>query len=90
MSGALTFATVPHIHAHSGAVFAGDGASVTLDLQGVTHTDSAGLALILEWMRTAQRQGKVVVFRNIPAQMLSIARLSGLDAILPLTQSLQT
>ncbi|MEO5702571.1 MAG: STAS domain-containing protein [Gammaproteobacteria bacterium] len=85
LSGALTFATVPHVYAQGNAVFAESGGSLTLDLQGIKHTDSAGLALLLEWMRTAQHQDQHIHFKNIPAQMLSIARLSGLDTVLPLS-----
>ena len=84
LSGKLTFATVPQIYTQSNTLLDNNSSSLTLDLQGVTHTDSAGLALMMEWMRTAQRQEKEIHFKNVPAQMLSIARLSGLDTILPL------
>jgi phospholipid transport system transporter-binding protein len=84
LSGALTFATVPQIYTQGSTVFDSNGLSLTLDLQGVMHTDSAGLALMMEWMRTAQSQEKEIHFKNVPAQMLNIARLSGLDSILPL------
>ncbi len=85
LSGSLSFATVPHIYTQGGMLFGNNDRTLTLDLRGVAHTDSAGLALLMEWMRTAQQQGKQIHFKNIPAQMLSIARLSGLDKILPLS-----
>jgi len=85
LSGSLSFATVPQIYTQGGMIFDHNSPTLTLDLQGVAHTDSAGLALMMEWMRNAQQQGKQIRFKNIPAQMLSIARLSGLDTILPLT-----
>lgn len=84
LSGKLTFATVPQIYTQGNTLFDNNSSSLTLDLQGVTHTDSAGLALLMEWMRTARHRQQEIHFKNIPAQMFSIARLSGLDTILPL------
>lgn len=85
LSGALSFATVSQTYTQASTIFADNHPALTFDLHGVTHTDSAGLALMMEWMRTARYQDKQIHFKNIPAQMLSIARLSGLDTILPLT-----
>lgn len=82
LSGSLSFATVPQACAQGIMLFAHDSPTLTLDLQGITHTDSAGLALMIEWMRNARQRDKQIRFENIPAQMLSIARLSGLDKIL--------
>ena len=62
------------------------GTDVRIDLQGITRSDSAGLALLIEWMRTAQRLGKAIQFLNIPPQMLDIARVSSLDQVLPLSR----
>lgn len=83
MLGTLTFATVPAIYAQGQALFDKNGA-ITVDLDGIQRTDSAGLALLMEWMRIAQRQNKTIRFQNIPAQLLAIARLSGLESLLPL------
>ena len=62
------------------------GTDVRIDLQGITRSDSAGLALLIEWMRTAQRLDKAIQFLNIPPQMLDIARVSSLDQVLPLSR----
>lgn len=56
---------------------------VVLDLVAVTRTDSAGLALLVEWIREARRRGKAIHFRNIPAQMMAMAEVVGLDNLLP-------
>ncbi len=55
---------------------------LVLDLRGVTRADSAGLALLVEWLREARRRRIDVHFENIPAQLLAIARVSRLDSIL--------
>ncbi len=81
--GALSFATVPDAWMHvKPAVAAAPG--LTVDLKGITGADSAGLALLVEFMREARRAGKEVSFVNMPAQMLAIARASGLERVLTL------
>ncbi len=60
------------------------GAEVEIDLQWVERSDSAGLALMVECLRHARQTGHSIRFFNIPAQMLSMARVSGLDQVLPL------
>ena len=84
VTGELNFATVPALLEQGNALLAARaGARVSLDLRAVTRGDSAGLALLIEWMRTARRHGSAIEFRNIPPQMLAIARVSGLDGVLP-------
>jgi phospholipid transport system transporter-binding protein len=82
--GALTFATVGELLRNSQAVFQGPAAHLDLDLGGVERVDSAGLALLIEWMRTARDNGKSVRFHHVSPQMRSIAEVSDLDGILPL------
>lgn len=59
-------------------------AGLDIDLHRVQRSDSAGLALLVECLRRARQSGKPIRFFNIPAQMLSMARVSGLDQVLPL------
>lgn len=61
-------------------------AEIHIDLQGISRSDSAGLALLVEWMRTAKQLGRPIQFLNIPQQMLAIARVSSLDQVLPLSR----
>lgn len=55
---------------------------VTLDLAKTTRIDSAGLVLLLHWMRLFKAQGYVIRFLNPTTQMLSIAELSDISDIL--------
>ena len=55
-----------------------------IDLSHVQRSDSAGLALLVEFLRQARQAGQSIRFFNIPAQMLAIARVSALDEVLPL------
>jgi phospholipid transport system transporter-binding protein len=81
--GELSFSTVPAISANF-AKMVNNTDKVVFDLQGVTRTDSAGLALLIEWMRSAHHTHKHIVFKNMPSQMLAVATVSELDDILPL------
>lgn len=59
--------------------FLGKSKKIYLDLKKVTTADSAGLALILEWIKHSERYNTKLVFKNIPQQLLILATLSGLD-----------
>jgi phospholipid transport system transporter-binding protein len=82
LHGELSFTTVMDLSRRSAPLLWQDE-SVTLDLAGVTRTDSAGLALLIEWLRMAHRNGKAIWFRNIPPQMMAVAAVVGLDELLP-------
>ena len=56
---------------------------LNIDLSEVSKSDSAGLALLIEWTRRARGGHQEIRFENIPDQMLAIARVSGLDNVLP-------
>ena len=85
VEGELDFTTVVRLFDDVQPLL-GAGADIRIDLQGITRSDSAGLALLIEWMRAAQRLGKPIQYLNIPPQMLAIARVSGLDQVLPLSR----
>lgn len=85
VSGELDFGTVTRLNGAAGTLLEA-AATLRVDLQGISRSDSAGLALLIEWMRVARRRGKPIEFLNIPAQMLAIARVSGLDEVLPLSR----
>lgn len=84
VSGELVFDTVPGLLADSLSLLDAGGGAVAFDLKGVTRADSAGLALLVEWLRRARGRGKAVSFINVPPQMLAIAKVSGVDALLGL------
>ncbi len=82
VSGPLQFDSVPELWKTSMGLI--NGASpLVLDLEKVTRTDSAALALLLEWMREARRRELEIHFKNIPDQMLANARASRLEHLLP-------
>jgi len=83
LRGDVTFGTVPEIWEQARALLDAS-TDLVVDLRDVQRADSAGLALLVEWMRAAKRSRTAIRFLNMPAQMLAIARVSSLDQILPL------
>ena len=81
LSGTLTFESVPHVWKQSAAMFE-KIPEVTLDMGNVSRSDSAGLALIVAWLRNARRQSATIRFRNVPEQLLAIAKTSRLEHLL--------
>ncbi|AMN47604.1 hypothetical protein ACG33_10940 [Steroidobacter denitrificans] len=53
-----------------------------IDLSGVTATDSAGLALLIEWLRGARERGQVMRFGQLPEQLQALARISEVESLL--------
>ena len=80
--GDLSFTTVPALRGGLD-IKSADRPRISIDLAGVTRSDSAGLALLIEWLRESEQLGKTITFLNMPAQMQSIARVCGLEGILP-------
>ena len=58
-----------------------DGEQV-VDLSGVTAGDSAGVAVLVEWISIAAAAGMGLRYENVPPQMLAIARISDLEDLL--------
>lgn len=81
VAGELTFDTVPALYQGSLGWFAGNG-ELVLDLAAVTRADSAGLALLLEWLRHGNQAGCRVRLANIPQQVQTLIRINGLSGAL--------
>ena len=62
------------------------GAAV-IDLQSVPAVDSAAVAILLAWRRTAHRQGRTLDFQNPPPALTSLAQLYGVADLLALPLS---
>ncbi len=55
-----------------------------IDLSGVHHSNSAGVALLAAWLCAADRSQQELAFVNVPVQMRAIIQVAGLETILPL------
>lgn len=81
VSGELSFATVTELLLQSRSLFAGES-SIEVDLSGVIHADSAGLSLLIEWLRQAKLQGKQLRYLALPVQLNALASISEVDGLL--------
>lgn len=81
LSGQMSFGNAAALLKRGEEAFA-EYAAVTLDLKGVTHIDSGGLAVLLEWLRGARRSGRKLRFESLPAQLLAMARICGTEDLL--------
>lgn len=81
LGGELSFATVTALLAQSRALFAAESA-LEIDLSGVAHVDSAGLSLLIEWLRQAKLHGWQLRYHGLPAQLVALASISEVDGLL--------
>jgi len=89
LKGELNFKSVPELWENNKTHLFNKSLSnrlekLTIDCSQLERSDSSGLSLLLEWYRAAQLQKMHIVFLNPPEKMVDIARISGLDKILPL------
>lgn len=83
ITGELSLRTVPERLAEADTwVRAG-----SLDLSGVTQTDSATLGLLLELSRRARSAGLPLQFTGLPPQLLALVRFFELQTVLTVTES---
>jgi phospholipid transport system transporter-binding protein len=81
VSGVLDAKTVADVLEQSESHFA-EAPKIDVDLGGVGDSDSAGLALLIEWLRMARQSGKQVHFANVPAQIEALARISEVEDLI--------
>ena len=79
LAGELTFATIPGVLVQSAEFEARTDLpdKLVIDFTGVSGVDSSAVALLLEWRRQALARGKTLVFTNLPANLVALARLYG-------------
>ncbi|MFC4160107.1 STAS domain-containing protein [Chitinimonas lacunae] len=60
------------------------GPELTLDLAAIGEVDSTAVSLLLHWKRDARAAGRLLIFRNPPASLRSLAALYGVEDVLGL------
>jgi len=81
LSGDMTFRTAGRILRDSEELFE-EHTRIEVDLSGVTDTDSAGLALLLEWITWANHTVREIRFVGVPAKIDAIAKTTEVDHLL--------
>ncbi|MCP4286958.1 MAG: STAS domain-containing protein [Gammaproteobacteria bacterium] len=85
VSGDLLFSTVGGLLEQAAPRLAAAQGPV-VDLASVVNCDTAGLALLIEWMSVCADNGQRLSFRNLPQAMVGIARLSNVESLLQLAE----
>ena len=81
VSGVLDASTAREVLEQSEARFE-QFKDLDIDLGGVGESDSAGLALLIEWLRMARQWQKEIRFENVPAQIEALARISEVEDLI--------
>ena len=81
LSGPLTFDSVPALRP-LGLALLGTGATVGIDLSGVGAADSAGLALLVDWLAVARARGTTLRYSDVPETLSALATLSEVGALI--------
>lgn len=66
------------------SIKSGDAA---FDLSAVQTCDSSALVVLLAWQRTALAAGRSIEVSSVPADMLSLATVYGVNNILPISDT---
>lgn len=82
LSGWVGFTTVMVILEKSRDLFRQASTDITVDLADVEHISSAGLAMLIEWLRWAKHEERTLHFENVPASALAMARICEVDSLL--------
>jgi phospholipid transport system transporter-binding protein len=81
--GTLTFATARRARDEGLLKFRGCGAhSCEVDCSAITHSDSAGLTVLLDWLAVAKRDGRSLRYVNLPEGLVALAKISEVDELL--------
>lgn len=85
IQGELTAATVARLRRYGRRQIA-QAQALVVDLSGVSAADSAGLALLVDWLAWAQQRRCLLTFTNLPPALTALA---GLSDVLPLLTASQ-
>lgn len=83
LAGPLTFATAADVHARGlAALDAEQAPRLEMDCSGIGAADSAGLAVLIDWLGSVARSGRRLHYLGLPEELLALARISEVDALL--------
>jgi phospholipid transport system transporter-binding protein len=85
IEGELDFDSVGPLLAQTRRQFVGKE-RLEIEMQGVRRADSAGLALLVEWLALARRHGISLRFHNPPAALMRLAEITNVAELLPVVR----
>lgn len=78
----LTFASVAGIRGQGLQLIDSQAQGLTFDLQAVPTVDSAGLALLIDWLSEARAKSRTLRYVQPPQALLSLAKLSEVERLI--------
>ena len=81
LTGEMSFDTAERILKASEKPFE-EHTQIEIDLSGVAESDSAGLALLLEWVTWANHTVREIRFEGMPERVVAIAKTTEVDQLL--------
>jgi len=85
LDGDMNFVSTPALFRKLESKFAGINSVLNIDLIGINHADSSGLALLLEWQAMAGNLGHSLHITNAPSSLLRLAKLCEADKLLDIS-----
>ena len=82
LQGELLLTTIEDALKLGHKLFRDSVGDLTIDLAGVSRGDSAGLALLIHWLRELHSRGRQLSFDGVPSHLLRLAEASDLTNIL--------
>src|SRR5579862_3301525 len=79
--GALTFATARAAREAGLTSLASSSGALELDCGGITAADSAGLAVLVDWLGRARQAGRALRYLHLPEGLTTLARISDLQQL---------
>ena len=83
VSGRLDSVTGPDYRKTMQEVMAGSATRVVVDLHGLTYISSAGVGEMLLSANQLTAKGGRLCLANVPANILSVLKMCGIDGLLP-------
>jgi phospholipid transport system transporter-binding protein len=86
VAGELTFASAREARQKGILVLDSSRADrIVIDCASITRADSAGLAVLLDWLAWGRRGKRPISLENLPASLVAIAKISEVDELLTAT-----
>jgi phospholipid transport system transporter-binding protein len=82
LDGDMNFVSTPLLFRELENRFADINSIRNIDLAGIKHADSSGLALLLEWQAMARKLEHSLHISNAPSSLLRLAKLCEADKLL--------
>ena len=81
IEGDINFDSVMPLLHRSRALFR-DEERIRLDFAGVVRINSAGLALLIEWMKEARQGSYLLEVSHLPVRLLAMIRICGVEDLI--------